>query len=98
MAGYQYFTIPFDLVPSDGSAPYTVWYATWSSKPPVVEPGMPLPLVIGATAGAIPSGATPLGTGTKNPPPPPPAPAAIGMSDYQASVSLWLQLSRDADE
>lgn len=98
MPGYQYFTIPFDRVPTDGLVPYTVWYATWSTKPPVVEPGMPPPLVIGATANTLPAGAVALGTGTKDPPPPPPAPAAVGMSDYQASVSLWLQLSRDADE
>jgi hypothetical protein len=95
---YQYFNIPFDLVPKDQVPPYTVWFATWSTKPPILEPGMAPPLVIGATANELPAGAVALGTGSKDPPPPPPSLATADVSNYQASVSQWLELTRDADE
>jgi hypothetical protein len=95
---YQYFNIPFDLIPKDQAVPYTVWYASWSTKPPVMEPGMAPPLVIGVTDSALPVGAIALGTGAKDPPPPPPPPAMIGIADYQASITTWLELTRDADE
>jgi len=95
---YQYFTIPFDLVPKDQIPPYTVWFATWSTEPPSVEPGMAPPLVIGASENELPAGVVLLGSGGKDPPPPPPPPSFVGISDYQASVSRWLELTRDADE
>lgn len=95
---YQYFTIPFDSVPKDQSPPYTVWFANWSTTPPTLEPGMAAPLVIGATATDLPTGAVALGTSSKDPPPPPPSLATSDLSDYQASLSQWLELTRDADE
>jgi hypothetical protein len=98
MPSYQYFTIPYHLVPSDGSAPYTVWYATWTTKRPIVEPGMPPPIVTGATAGELPAGAIALAEGTKNPPPPPLAPTTIDLSSYKDSIRTWIEIIRDADE
>jgi hypothetical protein len=95
---YQYFSIPFDLVPKDQPLPYAVWFTTWSTRPPALEPGMAPPLVIGATENELPPGAIVLGVGSKDPPMPPPPLAAGGMTDYQESISLWLSLSRDADE
>jgi len=95
---FQYFSIPFDRVPTDQPPSYTVWFATWSTKPPLLDPGMTAPLVIGCTDSELPAGAIALGTGSKDPPPPPPPPAAVGISDYQASVSTWLEATRDADE
>jgi hypothetical protein len=94
---YQYFSIPFDLVPKDQPPPYPVWFATWSTVPPVVEPGMPAPFVVGATEDALPEGAVVLGTADKDPPPPPPALTSTS-SDYQATLSTWLDTTRAADE
>jgi hypothetical protein len=95
---YQYFNIPFEPALNDQAPPYTVWYATWSTQPPVLEPGMLPPLVLCATADEPPEGAIALGTGSKDPPPPPPPPIAGPISDYRASVSAWLDNTRDADE
>jgi hypothetical protein len=95
---YQYFNIPFDLVPKDPPPPYTVWFATWSTQPPVLEPGMAPPVAMGVTENELPAGAVALGAATKDPPPPPPPLDAVIMSDYQASLSQWLELTRDADE
>lgn len=95
---YQYFRIPFNDLPKDQPPPYTVWFASWSTQPPVLEPGMPPPFVICVTENELPAGAVALGTGSKDPPPPPPALAPISVSDYQASVGQWLLDTRDADE
>lgn len=95
---YEYFSIPFDSVPKDQPPPYAVWFATWSTTPPIVEPGMAPPIVIGATDGGLPAGAFALGTGSKDPPPPPPLLATIDLSGYQTTVRDWLELTRDADE
>jgi hypothetical protein len=95
---YEYFTIPFDSVPTDQPPPYTVWYATWSKTPPILEPGMAPPIVIGATDSGLPAGATALGSCSKDPPPPPLAIATSYLSDYETAVSQWLELTRDADE
>jgi len=96
---YKYFKIPFELVSASQPPPYTVWYATWSTRPPVLEPGMAPPLVIGITDAEAdaPDGAVVLGMTSKDPPPPPPPPA-IAMVDYQSSIGLWLESSRNADE
>ena len=94
---YQYFRIPYALVPTSQPPPYTVYYATWSTQPPVLEPGMAPPLVVGVTDSEIPDGSIVLGMASKDPPPPPPPPA-IGIADFQSSISLWLQASRSADE
>lgn len=95
---YQYFSIPFDLVPRNPPPAYTVWFASWSTTPPVLEPGMLAPIVMGVTDAALPAGAVALGAASKDPPPPPPPLTGSGLSDYQASVSQWLELTRDADE
>ena len=95
---YQYFSIPFDLVPKDQPPPYAVWFATWSTQPPALEPGMAAPFVVCATEDALPPGAVALGTGSKDPPPPPPPLVAGGTSAYQQSLSSWLDTTRDADE
>jgi len=95
---YQYFNIPFDLVPKDQTLPYTVWFATWSTKPPILEPGMAPPVVMGVTENELPAGAVALGTASKDPPPPPPPLASGGISEYKTSISQWLELTRDADE
>jgi hypothetical protein len=96
---YQYFSIPFDLVPATQPPGYTAWFATWSTKPPTLEPGMSPPLVIGVTENELPSGATVLGIGSKDPPPPPPPIApGDGTSGYPAALVQWLTLSRSADE
>jgi hypothetical protein len=95
----KYFVIPFENVPA--SPAYTVWFSTWSKERPLVEPGMSPPLVVGVTAEAeLPAGATLLGEGSKDPPPPPPplGVAAFSQSEYQSSVSTWLELGRDEDE
>ena len=94
---YQYFKIPYDLVATSPLPPYTVYYATWSTKPPVLEPGMAPPFVVGVTDSEIPAGSVALGAISKDPPPPPPPPAT-GMSDYQSSINLWLQSTRSVDE
>jgi hypothetical protein len=93
---YQYFRIPFDLVSNLLPAPHTLWYATWSTRPPVLEPGMTPPLVIGVTDAEPPAGSVVLGVGSKDPPPPPPP--LTDTDDYQSSISLWLQATRAADE
>ena len=95
----QYFTIPFENVPA--SPDYTVWYATWTKERPAVDPGVNPPLVVGATMDEkLPTGATLLGSGTKDPlpPPPPPPPGVISQSVYQKTVSEWLAASRSEDE
>jgi hypothetical protein len=93
---YKYFVIPFDQVPASPS--YTVWYATWSTTPPILEPGMSAPLVVGAITGELPNAGTLLGDGRKDPPPPPPPTpsASIDLAEYQRSVEEWLELGRDA--
>ena len=95
---FQYFSIPFDLVPTDQLPPYIVWFASWSTKPPILEPGMTAPVVVGCTDSELPAGAIALGTASKDPPPPPPLLATTDLSAYQASVTTWLELTRDADE
>lgn len=95
---YKYFTIPFDRIPKDQALPYTAWFASWSTTPVIVEPGMNPPVVIGATENALPAGAVELGTGSKDPPPPPPSLSAGGMTEYQASITQWLDGPRSADE
>jgi hypothetical protein len=95
---YRYFCIPYDLAPKVQPPPYTVWFASWSTKPPILEPGMASPIVVCATDGELPAGATALGDVTKDPPPPPPLLATTNMTDYQAMVTHWLELTRDADE
>lgn len=91
---YKYFMIPFASVPRDPA--YTVWFASWSAEWPTVEPGTYPPVVVGVTTDHLPAGAVLLGAGSKDPPPCPPPLAAASMSDYQKSVSEWLELSRDA--
>ncbi len=95
---FQYFSIPFNSVQNTQLPACTMWFATWSTQPPAIEPGMAAPLVIGCTDSDLPAEAVALGTGSKDPPPPPPPPAALNLSDYQASVSAWLEATRDADE
>jgi hypothetical protein len=92
---YQYFSIPFDLVPTN-PRPYTVWYATWSTTPPALAPGMTPPLTVAVTSDELPPGAISLGFISKDPPMPPPPLA--GLSEYKESMARWLQLDRDADE
>lgn len=89
----QYFMIPFANVPQNPD--YKVWFATWSTQPPTLEPGMQPPLVIGATAGPLPAGAVPLAGGGKDPPPPPPPLAAGSQAEYQAALIAWLTIGRD---
>ena len=93
---YQYFVIPFENVPD--APEYTVWFAAWSRVRPIVEPGMNPPFVVGATRGTLPAGAVLLGDSDKDPIPPPlpPAPSTVSSSNYQKSVRVWLELSRDA--
>lgn len=95
---YRYFSIPFDRVSTGQAPPYPVWFATWSTKPPILEPGMEPPLVIGVAEADLPDGATVLGTGGKDPPPPPPPMVPGGMAEYKAAIGRWLLNSRDADE
>ncbi len=95
-SNYRYFEIPFENVPQDPT--YTVWYATWSTQRPVLEPGMNPPMVVGVTAeSTLPAGATLLGDGSKDPPPPPPS-LTLSQSDYQKTVSDWLGIGRGEDE
>ncbi|HWO18788.1 MAG TPA: hypothetical protein VNO30_08425 [Kofleriaceae bacterium] len=96
---YKYFAIPLENVPSAPS--YTAWYATWSKERPVLEPGMPPPMVVGVTADStLPDGAILLGTTSKDPvpPPPPPPPAVLDQPAYQRSFTEWLASGRGADE
>jgi hypothetical protein len=95
---FQYFSIPFERVSTDQAPPYPVWFATWSTKPPILEPGMAPPLVVGVTDGALPAGAVALGVGGKDPPPPPPPMVAGDLADYQETIRRWLMTGRDADE
>jgi hypothetical protein len=89
----KYFAIPFDNVPKDPT--YTVWFATWSTERPAVEPGTYPPWVVGVTEDdVLPAGATLLGTCSKDPPPPPPPAAPVSMADYQTSVSNWLETTK----
>ncbi len=94
--GSKYFVIPFEDVPASPS--YPVWYATWSTVRPTLEPGASAPLVVGATMDQLPPGAILLGSGDKDPPtpPPPPLPEAVSVSEYQRSIETWLALGRDA--
>ena len=94
---YTYFSIPFESVPDDPK--YTVWFACWSQKRPVLEPGMNAPFVIGATTGPVPMGGIEIGTSIKDPippPSPPPAPTDANRGEYQKSVREWIKLGRDA--
>jgi len=90
----QYFMIPFENVPQNPD--YQVWFASWSTQRPTLEPGMQAPVVVGATTGPLPAGAVPLTAGGKDPPPPPPPLAAGTPADYQAALAAWVQLTRDA--
>jgi len=95
---YQYFSIPFDSVLKNPLPSCTVWFASWSTTLPILDPGMATPIVVGCTDSELPSGAIALGTGSKDPPPPPPLLATTDLSAYQASVNAWLEATRDADE
>ncbi|HEX2689804.1 MAG TPA: CHAT domain-containing protein [Kofleriaceae bacterium] len=44
---YQDFSILFDLAPKDQALPNPVWFATWSTHPPVLDPGMASPFMVG---------------------------------------------------
>jgi hypothetical protein len=94
MSQYRtYFTIPFNSVPQTPS--YDVWFATWSTERPTVDPDDKPPFVVGCTTGTAPQGATVLGSSIKDPIPPPPPPlASINTSDYQSTVQTWLSLGR----
>ncbi|TMQ05960.1 MAG: hypothetical protein E6J91_39270 [Deltaproteobacteria bacterium] len=78
-----------------------MWFASWSTERPIVEPGTYPPLVVGVTTETqLPAGATLLASGGKDPPPPPPPPPSlvnISMSDYEKSIAAWLD-SRDEDD
>lgn len=101
MSEIKYFVVPFDNVPDIPNV--RVWYAAWSEARPIVEPGAPLPMVVGATAGAIPSGAEQIGVIVKDPPPPPPlksgrvqayppTPPPLGSGgrqEYEAAFAEW---------
>jgi hypothetical protein len=90
----KYFVIPFANVPDNPT--YTVWYASWSTERPILEPGMLPPCTIGVTGdGKLPPGATLVATSTKEPPPPPPALAASTPPEYEAAFSTWLELTKD---
>lgn len=82
----SYFSIPFAEVPEQ--PPYLAWFATWSSWRPVVDPGVPAPLAIGATDGTVPPGAKFIIPLLKDPPPPPPVLPAPDTS--LASYAAWL--------
>lgn len=92
---YKYFVIPFENVSEVPAC--TIWYATWSNTPPICEPGMSAPLIIGVTEGEVPKEGTLVGTMTKDPPPPPPpvAGTAVDLSDYASSFDAWSELGRD---
>jgi hypothetical protein len=90
----KYFAIPFKNVPDKPA--YTVWYASWSTQRPIVEPGMQPPHAIGVTKDdKLPPGATLLASSTKEPPPPPPPLAAGTPSDYKTAFSAWLELTKE---
>lgn len=90
----QYFMIPFEKLPQNPD--YHVWYASWSTQRPTLEPGVQAPIVVCATTGPLPAGAVPLAAGGKDPPPPPPALVPGSPSDYQAALITWLDIGRDA--
>jgi hypothetical protein len=93
--GNKYFMIPFANVPE--TPDYTVWFASWSTVRPVLEPGMLPPCVVGVTTDQLPAGAVLLESGGgKDPPPPPPPPAAVSMEEYKASIKDWLLSDRGA--
>jgi hypothetical protein len=92
---YQYFSIPFDLAPAVQPG-CTVWYATWSTTPPDLAPGMPRPFTVGVTSNDLPPGANLLGTSIKDPPAPPPP--LTDPSRFQETMAQWLLIHRDADE
>jgi hypothetical protein len=86
-----YFKIPFDKVPN--SPVYKVWYASWSTQRPILEAGMPPPVVVGFIEGdALPAGATPIVSvqGVKSPPPPPPPLAPVSDEVYRDAVAAML--------
>ncbi|HEY6175553.1 MAG TPA: hypothetical protein VIX73_13940 [Kofleriaceae bacterium] len=88
-----YFTIPFNDVPQTPS--YNVWFATWSTQRPTVDPQDKPPFVVGCTTGQVPQGGTSLGTSIKDPIPPPPPPlSSLNTSDYQSTVQTWLASGR----
>ena len=95
---YKYFIIPFENVPANPT--YPVWYASWTKERPIVAPGVHPPLVVGATTEALPAGATLLGSGSKDPPPPPPPPPPLAIipSEYQTTITTWLEIDRGEDE
>lgn len=94
---YTFFTIPFELVPSD--PPYRVWFASWSRTVPELKTNEPRPFVVGATRGELPQSATVLGTGLKDRPeeeaPPPPPAVPTTLSEYGAALNAWLSRGTD---
>lgn len=86
----KYFEVPFANVPAKPT--YTVWYASWSTERPVIEPGMLPPVVIGMTTGELPPNATLLAAprDVKNPPPTPPPLAPTGMDEFRRAFGAWL--------
>jgi hypothetical protein len=99
---YQYFSIPFHLVPPPQARaqpqPCTMWYATWSTTPPALQANTPAPMVIGVTEHELPEGARGLGVLDKDPPMPPPF---MEDPDYEEKVEAWIAAGgdlRSADE
>jgi hypothetical protein len=91
---HKYFRIPFANVPANPT--YTVWFASWSTERPTVEPGMPDPYTIGVTKDAqLPPGATLIATSTKDPPPPPPALVTGTPSEYEAAFDKSLLFTKE---
>jgi hypothetical protein len=89
----KYFSIPFANVPNNPT--YTVWFASWSTERPIIEPGMLPPFAIGVTKDdQLPAGATLLASSTKEPPPPPPALADGTSSEYQSAFNVWMELTK----
>lgn len=98
MTKRKYFVIPFENVPESPPPPYTMWFASWSEKRPIVEPGQLPPLVVGVTKDdRLPPRATLLvELDTKDPPPPPPPLTGGSPDDYQKAFDLWLTSIKDA--
>jgi hypothetical protein len=98
---YKVFLIPFEKLPENPG--YTVLFSTWTQQRPQIDPTLtpppPFPMVLGIIAdGEVPSGATQLYSGDKDPlPPPPPPPPSLTLKSFGDAFNTLLG-DRDEDE
>ena len=85
-----YYLVPYDRIPADATS---LWFVTWSTSQPAVawsktrpaiKPDGKSAWVVGIAVNTSPSGATLIGSGSKDVPPPPDALSYVGTTPTAA--------------